>query len=69
MVEPELKFTTREIEIIKLISEGLTSHEMAEKLFISPRTVETHRANLIKKTGVKNSVELIRKMEKIGIIK
>lgn len=68
-VEPEIKFTTREIEIIKLISEGLTSHEMAEKLFISPRTVETHRANLIKKTGVKNSVELIRKMEKIGIIK
>lgn len=68
-VEPELKFTTREVEIIKLISEGLTSHEMAEKLFISPRTVETHRANLIKKTGVKNSVELIRKMEKIGIIK
>jgi DNA-binding NarL/FixJ family response regulator len=69
VVEPDLKLTTREIEIIKLISEGLTSHEMAEKLFISPRTVETHRANLIKKTGVKNSVELIRKMEKIGIIK
>jgi DNA-binding NarL/FixJ family response regulator len=66
--EPEFKLTSREIEIVKLISEGLTSQQMADKLFISPRTVETHRANLMKKTGVKNSIELIKKMEKLGII-
>ncbi|HEV8512929.1 MAG TPA: response regulator transcription factor, partial [Cyclobacteriaceae bacterium] len=66
--EPAMKLTGREAEIVKLISEGLTSHQMAEKLFISPRTVETHRANLMKKAGVKNSIELVKKMEKLGLI-
>jgi len=40
-----VKLTPREIEVIKLIDDGLTSNEMADRLFISPRTVETHRAN------------------------
>jgi DNA-binding NarL/FixJ family response regulator len=66
--EPDVKLTTREIEIIKLISEGLTSHEIADKLFISPRTVETHRANLMKKVGVKNSIELVKRVEKMGVV-
>ena len=66
--EPELKLTNREIEIIKLIAEGLTSQQMASKLFISPRTVETHRANLMKKTGVKNVVELVRKAQELRLI-
>jgi Response regulator containing a CheY-like receiver domain and an HTH DNA-binding domain len=65
--EPEVKLTSREIEIVKLISEGMTSHQMADKLFISPRTVETHRANLMKKVGVKNSIELVKKVEKMGL--
>src|SRR5207253_2545616 len=47
-----VKLTKRELEIIRLISEGLTSQQMADKLFISHRTVETHRANLMKKIGV-----------------
>ena len=55
--------TKREIEIIKLIAEGLTSQQMADKLFISHRTVETHRANLMKKMNVKNAVELVRKAQ------
>jgi DNA-binding NarL/FixJ family response regulator len=66
--EPEIKLTNREIEIIKLISDGLTSHQIADKLFISPRTVETHRANLMKKVGVKNSIELVKKVEKLGVM-
>jgi len=65
--EPEFKLTSREIEIVKLIAEGFTSQQMADRLFISPRTVETHRANLMKKTGVKNSIELINKVERMGI--
>lgn len=65
--EQEVRLTSREIEIVQLISEGLTSPEMAEKLFISPRTVETHRANLMKKMGVKNSIELVKKAEKMGV--
>lgn len=66
--EPDVKLTTREIEIIKLIAEGMTSHQIADKLFISPRTVETHRANLMKKVGVKNSIELVKRVEKMGVV-
>ena len=58
-----INLTKREIEIIKLIAEGLTSQQMADKLFISHRTVETHRANLMKKMSVKNAVELVRKAQ------
>ncbi|GHN02707.1 DNA-binding response regulator [Cytophagales bacterium WSM2-2] len=63
-----VKLTPREIEIINLIDTGLTSNEMADKLFISPRTVETHRANLMKKFGVKNSIELVKKARSLHII-
>jgi len=66
--EMEVELTKREIEIVKLISEGLTSKQMANKLVISARTVETHRANLIKKCGVHNAIELVKKVEKLGLI-
>jgi DNA-binding NarL/FixJ family response regulator len=66
--EPDIKLTSREVEIVKLISQGLTSQQMANKLFISPRTVETHRANLMKKAGVKNAMELVNKVEKLGLM-
>jgi DNA-binding NarL/FixJ family response regulator len=66
--EPEVKLTIREIEIIKLISEGLTSLQMADKLFISPRTVETHRANLMKKLAAKNAIELVKKARQLQIV-
>jgi DNA-binding NarL/FixJ family response regulator len=66
--EEVVSLTNRETEIISLISEGLTNQQMADKLFISPRTVETHRANVMKKIGVKNAVELIRKAQQFGII-
>lgn len=52
--------TEREKEIMVLIAEGLTSHEIAEKLFISPRTVETHRSNLMHKLELKNTASLVR---------
>jgi DNA-binding NarL/FixJ family response regulator len=67
-VSPTVSVTKREIEIIKLIAEGLTSQQMADKLFISPRTVETHRSNLMKKMGVKNSIELVRKAQTVELI-
>jgi DNA-binding NarL/FixJ family response regulator len=66
--EDHIKLTRREVEIIKLIAEGLTSQEMANKLFISPRTVETHRANLMKKIGVKNAIELVKKAEQLDLL-
>lgn len=49
----------REIEIIRLISEGLTSDQIAEKLFISIHTVKTHRKNILRKTGMHNTPDLI----------
>lgn len=52
--------TKRETEILQKIADGKTSQEIAEILFISPRTVDTHRANLIQKLGVKNSAGLVR---------
>ncbi|WP_420386739.1 response regulator [Roseivirga sp.] len=54
------KLTTREVEILKLISEEFTNHEIADKLFISPRTVDTHRRNLIQKLQAKNTAGLVR---------
>ena len=52
--------TTREVEILKLIASGLSNREIGEKLFISPRTVDTHRTNLMEKIEVKNIAGLIR---------
>lgn len=58
---PELKdLTNREKEILILIAEGLSSKEIGGKLFISTRTVDTHRANLMKKLDVNNIAGLIK---------
>jgi DNA-binding NarL/FixJ family response regulator len=54
------KLTEREIEILKLIGEEYSSQQIADKLFISFHTVESHRANLMSKAGVKNTAGLIR---------
>jgi DNA-binding NarL/FixJ family response regulator len=52
--------TEREIEIIKLIAQENSNMDIAEKLYISPKTVETHRKNLMKKIGVKNSLGIYK---------
>lgn len=62
------EFSIREIEILKLIGEGLTNAEMADKLFISRRTVEGHRQSLIDKTGAKNTAVLMRFAYSKGIL-
>jgi DNA-binding NarL/FixJ family response regulator len=54
------KLTDRELEILRLIGKELSSQEIADKLFISFHTVESHRANLMYKAGVKNTAGLIR---------
>jgi len=60
--------TDRELEIVRLISSGLKSSEIAKQLFISVNTVETHRKNIFSKTGVKNAVGLSHYARKHGII-
>jgi DNA-binding NarL/FixJ family response regulator len=62
--EPVVKvsgsLSAREQEILQLVADGLTTAEIAEKLFTSPRTVETHRQNIMEKTGAKNTAALIK---------
>ncbi len=58
--EPPVSLTKREEEIVTLVAKGLTSQEIAKKLFISPRTVETHRARIMDKLGVNNAAGLVR---------
>ena len=66
--DDHLLLTTRELEILTLISEGLTNQEIAEKTFTSKRTIEGHRQNLIDKMGVKNTAQLIKTACKTGLI-
>lgn len=55
-----LEITGRELEVLQYIAEEFTNKEIAAKLFISPRTVETHRRNLIQKLRVKNTAGLVK---------
>jgi DNA-binding NarL/FixJ family response regulator len=65
---PKIELTPREIEVLKLISQELSGMAIAEKLFISPTTVETHRKNLFHKIGVNTSVGLVKYALKHGIL-
>jgi DNA-binding NarL/FixJ family response regulator len=56
----EVKISEREIEIIKLLAQGLTSIEIAEKLFIAEHTVKTHRKNILRKINAHSTNELIK---------
>ncbi len=64
----EHQLTPRELEVLKLIAEGYTNAEIADKLFTSRRTVESHRQHLIEKTQSKNTASLIRFAFTQGII-
>ncbi len=59
--------TKREKEVLQLIAEEFTNHEIAEKLFLSARTVDTHRRNLLQKLGVKNTAGLVKAAIKSGL--
>ncbi|WP_044003445.1 response regulator [Hymenobacter swuensis] len=58
----------RELEVLRLIAEGLTNQEIADTLFTSKRTIETHRQNIIEKTQAKNTAALIRYAMSQGLI-
>lgn len=58
--EEQRLLTDREREILKLIAREFTNKQMAEELFISERTIETHRKNIFRKTGTNNLVGLIK---------
>lgn len=60
--------TRREKEILQLLSEGMTSHEIAGKLFLSNYTVDTHRKNMLQKFNVHNTQSLMNVVRELGII-
>ncbi|GJM27837.1 MAG: DNA-binding response regulator [Cyclobacteriaceae bacterium] len=62
------KLSIKEKEILKMISEGLITKEIADQLFISTRTVETHRVNIMKKLNAKNTAEMIKKAVLTGLL-
>ena len=60
--------SSREREVLQLAAEGHTNAEIGKRLFISPRTVEIHRANMMQKLGLRNQTDLIRYALKRGIL-
>ncbi|MGH3759459.1 response regulator [Actinophytocola sp.] len=65
---PARTITDREEEILKLVAEGHSSKEIADLLFISAKTVERHRANLLQKLGLRDRLELTRYAIRAGLI-
>jgi DNA-binding NarL/FixJ family response regulator len=62
------QITEREMDVLQLIAQGMTTTEIGEKLFISNRTVEGHRKNLLSKLDARNTASLIMKAIKAGLI-
>jgi DNA-binding CsgD family transcriptional regulator len=67
-IQGDESFTKREVELIKLLADGLSSKEIAGQLSISPHTVDTHRRNMIKKAGVTDTNKLISYSLRNGLI-
>jgi len=66
--ETHKRLSDRELEVLELVSEGKTTKEIADQLFVSSRTVETHRVNMMKKLNVQNTAELIKKAAHLKLI-
>jgi DNA-binding NarL/FixJ family response regulator len=67
--QPEIPLlTSREKEVLNLIGEGLTNNEIAEALFVSPLTVDSHRKNLLAKFNVKNTAAMVKVGLQLGLI-
>jgi DNA-binding NarL/FixJ family response regulator len=58
----------REEEVLKLVAEGYSSKEIGETLFISIKTVERHRANMLQKLGMRDRLELTRYAIRAGLV-
>ncbi|KAB1440906.1 response regulator [Pseudodesulfovibrio senegalensis] len=66
--DPVSLLTSRERQVMQHVVEGKTTREIAEELFISPKTVENHRANMMRKLGFSSTVELLRFAARTGVI-
>ena len=68
MSDPYETLTTREREVLRLVAEGQTNAAIGERLFISTRTVESHRARALKKLGLRTSADVVRYALRRGIL-
>jgi DNA-binding NarL/FixJ family response regulator len=66
--QPEERLSDREFQVLRLLSMGLTNKEIAEKLYVGVKTIDTHRANLLKKLSLRNNADLTRFAIKNGLI-
>jgi DNA-binding NarL/FixJ family response regulator len=66
--QDDIPLTPRELEMLKLIAEEYSNQEIADKLFISIRTVDTHKRNLLEKLKVKNTAGLVKYALKKGLL-
>ena len=66
--EPDDPLTPRELEVVKLIAEAYTNRQIAETLKLSEKTVESHRANVLSKLGMRDRVELVRYAIRRGLV-
>ncbi|HTE29071.1 MAG TPA: response regulator transcription factor [Chryseolinea sp.] len=68
LISKEELFSKREREVLELVAQGFSSKEIAHKLFITEKTVESHRKNMVDKAGVKNTVQLTAHAAFAGLI-
>ena len=69
MSAPRIELTSREREVLELLSIGYNSKEIGERIFISSNTVEYHRKQLLRKTNSRNVAELMGKAFRTGLLK
>lgn len=67
-LNPVLRITPRELEVLTLLGQECTTAEIAERLFVSTRTIETHRKHLMEKLGAKNTAGIIYRALKEGVL-
>ena len=65
---PDVSLTKREVEVLKMVDEGLMSKEISDKLYISIHTVNRHRQNILEKMNVNNLSEAINYAKKLGLL-
>ena len=65
---PLERLTTRQLEVLRLVAEGLTTPQIAQRLTLSVKTIETHRSEVMKRLGVHDVVSLVRYAVRVGLV-
>lgn len=67
IADVDLQLSTRELQVLKLVFSGLVAREIADKLALSPKTIDKHRENIMRKLHVNNLVELINRVHELKL--